>query len=152
MLFTRFCQRFQKIAPVLVLLQFVALLGCLFYLQYQHQQINDLQNKDGAIVNFPSSWHNKPEARVIPNAKEIQQGQSFEAEILLIFPSSVYNPRITMYGSSLHLDKNGAAHYKITPQKLGKHTLEGYIEWKAGYGEPKKRPFEYEYTVLPKCN
>jgi gliding motility-associated protein GldM len=89
---------------------------------------------------------NKINAYIIPNSKNIVRGNRFSANIILAAVDSTQKPTIFIEGERLLEDKNG--YYEKLCDKVGKHSLKGYIQLEQPNGNVLKREFSQEYTVV----
>jgi gliding motility-associated protein GldM len=85
---------------------------------------------------------NKFEAYVIPVTDYVLKGSEYKAQIVLAALDSTQRPEYYVDGE---LVQNG--YYRVKTDKVGKHTLRGWIAYKNQFGETINLPFEKEYTV-----
>lgn len=111
----------------------------------------DVRNTEGhALTSLMESVDrsdirvNSYKAFVIPNARNVMRGQTYEAQIVMAAVDTTQTPAIYI-GDKLYETSNGR--YSITAAREGIQSLEGYLEVKRPDGASEQLPFRSDYFV-----
>lgn len=112
---------------------------------------SDIRNSEGrALTGLMESVDrsdirvNRYQAFVIPNARNVMRGQSYEAQIVMAAVDTTQTPAIYI-GDQLYETSNGR--YSATANREGVQSLEGYLELKRPDGTTEQLPFSSNYFV-----
>lgn len=113
---------------------------------------NDARNLESDVLNYLATKVgadkikvDKLEAKIIAPSSYIMQGQTYEAEIVLMALNSQDKPKIVVNQESLE-PENGKGVYRKTASGVGVNKVEGYIETFGPSGELQKYPFATEWV------
>lgn len=113
--------------------------------------VGDVRNTEGrALTSLMESIDrsdmrvNSYKAFVIPNARNVMRGQTYDAQIVMAAVDTTQTPAIYI-GDQLYETTNGR--YSVTATREGIQSLEGYLEIKHPDGATEQLPFESSYFV-----
>lgn len=89
---------------------------------------------------------NELSAFVVPQSSMVMQGTPYRANIILAAVDTTQRPRIEINGKELPLEKNGL--YEVGTSSPGSYKFNGFIELMDRLGNPLRREFSQEYTVM----
>ncbi len=113
---------------------------------------NDIRNAEGETISALRNGIdngdirvNKVEAFVIPSSRNVMQGGTYSAQIVLAAIDSTQGLDIYINDELMDGTSNGV--FKAPARSLGMQTLKGHIEIPTGSGTIDKLPFETQYMV-----
>lgn len=89
----------------------------------------------------------KLEAKVLATSNYVMQGETYEADILLVASNSKGNPTVKVGGQEIDVE-GGVGKYKAPASGLGPKTFTGEIIVVGPDGEEKPYPFTADYQVF----
>lgn len=89
---------------------------------------------------------NELSAFVVPQSNIVMQGLPYRANVILAAVDTTQRPKIVIDGKELPLDNNGL--YEVGTGSTGTKSFKGYIELMDRMGNPLRRDFSQEYTVI----
>jgi hypothetical protein len=120
----------------------------------------DMSNVESVYINaiadlIPSHHKTRFEKLKVvihPKTSRVILGEKYEAELAVVgyFPSFAKNSTIKINGKEYPFSEDGLVHYKVKPNRVGKHTLklEAQVLNELS-GERMSSSSTYEYNVLP---
>jgi gliding motility-associated protein GldM len=89
----------------------------------------------------------KLEAKVLAPSNYVMQGETYEADILLVASNSKGNPTVKVGGTTIDVE-GGVGKYKASATGIGPKTFSGEIIVVGPDGEAKPYPFSADYQVF----
>ncbi|NDV79112.1 gliding motility protein GldM [Dysgonomonas sp. 511] len=89
---------------------------------------------------------NELTAFVIPQSNMVMRGTTYKANIILAAVDTTQRPRIVIDGKELPVENNGS--YQRPAGGTGTQSFSGFIELMDRMGNPLRREFKQQYTVM----
>ncbi|MCB0516044.1 MAG: gliding motility protein GldM [Chitinophagales bacterium] len=116
---------------------------------------NDTKNTTAAALDILKNKVSEEEilfdsfdVAIVPNSRNLIQGETFEADVFLTASSSQSKPSISINGRGYPANAGGRAKYTAAANSLGKQSVNVTIGYTDGFGQKKTSTGKMEYSVV----